>query len=346
MINSQEFICNHLQNSLRMRSHFYLLYKTDDRGLYHVNLDPISDAVELDHPLAHKKTYFDIVGSIDGLLCIAYYFKDKRENLLQPTIFVWNPSIRRHTELPKTDRDSLIDRALGFGYEPVNKDYKVVKIFPNIRSGIGLAFEVQVFSLRASRWRAVENLRYKHIRQDHQLHGIPVEGNLHWIASQDGITSVIMAFNLTYETCREVPLPATVRPIRAGDGFRELGSLEGCLCYIEIINLSLANIWLMRQYGVQDSWVKLVELHSKEDEEDFELLRTLKPLCYSKIGGEVLLQLNERKLLWYDLIEKSIKNFNGTLPDFFDATLCVDSLVDVKVGCDHFSDTFEWLYSH
>ncbi|XP_058784568.1 F-box/kelch-repeat protein At3g23880-like [Vicia villosa] len=66
----------------------------------------------------------DIVGSCDGILCLANYYK--------PLIVLCNPSIRKFKELSPFDNprvDSQLNMTCGFGYDHVSHNYKVVVVY-------------------------------------------------------------------------------------------------------------------------------------------------------------------------------------------------------------------------
>ncbi|XP_059631108.1 F-box protein CPR1-like [Cornus florida] len=91
----------------------------------------------------------------------------------------------------------------------------------------------------------------------------------------------------------------------------------------------------MKEYGVNESWTKVlsVELLSLFTRfYDF-----VRPLAYSKSGGEVLLACDNARLLWFDLKSQTVKNdvWIHVVPSSFEADVCLGSLVPLHDGgCD------------
>ncbi|PWA88864.1 F-box associated interaction domain-containing protein [Artemisia annua] len=107
----------------------------NDEGSKNVGL------LELDYPLKHPRKSVWIVGSCNGLLCIA---------IEEDSLFIWNPSTRRSNTLPycgfKAKAGSYV--LYGFGYDEGSEDYKVVGISCVFKSGGRYDVKVKVFSLK------------------------------------------------------------------------------------------------------------------------------------------------------------------------------------------------------
>lgn len=326
VIDSVHFVDLHLNNSRETRSHRCLILGRNSE-LYYVDLDPVSDAVELPHPLMCYRNQIVVLGSIDGLVCISNVAED---------IALWNPSIKRHKILPflPIERNSElgpslpITRVFGFGYDPINEDYKLVRISQFILLGYEKSVaKVKVYSQRANAWKDSEDMPYVCMNKKN---GIFVKTSLHWVVNRKfnvDETDLIVAFNLTNETFREVPLPECV-----GERFRiELGVLDQCLCMIVRYEDVRADLWVMRDYRMKASWAKLFSVTAAEEVDGS--IKNLRPLSYSKTGGEVLLEQDGRRLVWYDLRDKKIQNFSvDGLPNWFEAEICIESLLPVEAS--------------
>ncbi|KAL3624743.1 hypothetical protein CASFOL_031411 [Castilleja foliolosa] len=110
-------------------------------------------------------------------------------------------------------------------------------------------------------------------------------------------TNKIIAFDLGSEKYRQMPLPPPLEeryiPVK-----RYLSVLDGCLVLSDYSHADsrddereLYDVWVMKDYGVEDSWIKLFSL---EDEDCFfccfEFGRDLRPLAYMKDKTQILLQ--------------------------------------------------------
>ncbi|KAH9620941.1 hypothetical protein KSS87_015495, partial [Heliosperma pusillum] len=160
--------------------------------------------------------------------------------------------------LPSHDLDtSLRDTRYGFGYDLVNDDYKVIalscyflepkdedeprpepKMFAN------------VYSVKKGTWKQVESFPYLY-----DYAGVFVGGSIHWIATNYWDDSpFIVGFDVTEEKLWKVPAPGVIN----GDPCEhdELIILGGCLCMCNSFPRDKIDIWVMKEYGVIESWTK------------------------------------------------------------------------------------------
>ncbi|GMI96157.1 hypothetical protein like AT3G23880 [Hibiscus trionum] len=245
-----------------------------------------------DDPIVTNTTFEDlsyewVVGSCDGLICIA---------TSQDAIILVNPTLRVSKMLPdfgfKKSWNSDCYTVYGFGFDASVDDYKVVRIrsYPNEAFEDGYESVVEVHSLRTNCWKMILELPF----------GIPfrtagkhVNGTLNWHVSLDTIISL----DLAQETCNEVPQPCY------GDGAseRSLGVLDGCLCVLCNFERLYADVWVMKEYGKRESWTKLVTITYMgvpmypDNYEYFEYFAA--PLFVSR-SGEILLQFSVELILY------------------------------------------------
>ncbi|XP_030933353.1 F-box/kelch-repeat protein At3g23880-like [Quercus lobata] len=222
-------------------------------------------------PFTFQSQFSRFVGSCNGLLCFTGHGSKFND------VYLWNPSIRKFKRLPNNQFPLL---TFGIGYDSQNNDFKLV--------GISQAFanpkpppEAEVFSLSSDSWKRVElgislrpNLVYCNFID--YLPSPFVSGRLHWMFKflDDGggqgrrCADLLLSFDVSSEKFNEVPLP------NEGSCFtRCVTSFKGKLALIEIRSgaqpySTLCSIWVMREYGVIDSWNKLRVL-SIENLHDF-----------------------------------------------------------------------------
>ncbi|XP_059438841.1 F-box protein CPR1-like [Corylus avellana] len=323
LIDSTGFIDLHLKNSIETSSNLSIMIRRDSE-IYLINLDALSDAVLLAYPLMCYSNKILILGSTNGLICISNAAED---------IALWNPSIRRHKVLPflpieRIESTWLGTRSFGFGYDPVSEDYKLVRILQFINlDNEGFVSKVQVYSLRANEWRDSEDMPY--VLCYWWKKGTFASGALHWVVNRKFNVKkhegdLIVAFDLTVERFREVPLPECTEE-RSEERFRiEVGVLGLCV-YMKATYPNVGiDVWVMREYGVKESWAKLFSVAKAESVGSYKYLR---PLAYSRTGAEVLLELDNQRLAWYDLRRKRVENVSvGGLPDWFEAEVFVGTL--------------------
>ncbi|XP_071722554.1 F-box protein CPR1-like [Rutidosis leptorrhynchoides] len=184
-----------------------------------------------------------------------------------------------------------------FGYDPSNDDYKVVRV---------TAPEVMVYSLKGNAWRKLNKDFHYPINSVHT--SAPCfSGNVHvLLAPVQGIRedNLILRFDLSTEEFEE-----------------KLGE----------------NIWMMKEYGIKESWTKLLSVVEQEGIRQMDYSLVL-PVAYSLNREKVLLRLTGSrekctKLAWYDLKKKRIEmlgKLKDTLPRDFFANVTVESLVSLE----------------
>ncbi|XP_076891824.1 F-box/kelch-repeat protein At3g23880-like [Bidens hawaiensis] len=205
LISDPQFVKSHLAISTRSNSqyaHHRLIFSTERRTrieschLHHVLYDnnSINNALDLDYPFKHLSKLVSVVGSCNGLVCIAVY---------RSALFIWNPSTRKSHRLPPSDYEKHIGLfALhGFGYQQSTGDYKVVEIFPKLKSRETL---VRIYSSKDGNWK--EMGVYPRVFSFFDF-GKFSNGALHWIAANDLGGRIIVALDLEKETYGEVLQP-------------------------------------------------------------------------------------------------------------------------------------------
>jgi F-box interacting protein len=111
----------------------------------------IDEAVEIPQPL---HGLIEIMNNCNGLVCIR---KEGEE------IVIWNPFIKKYKKLPiepiqiPSDFIRHAHPNLALGYDPINDDYKVVRVVKFYKNWRISTFEVKVYSLRVHYWRRVED---------------------------------------------------------------------------------------------------------------------------------------------------------------------------------------------
>ncbi|CAL5330197.1 unnamed protein product [Camellia sinensis] len=115
----------------------------------------------------------------------------------------------------------------------------------------------------------------------------------------------------------------------AVDFYLKFEVLNGCLCVRHYYLKKGVDLWVMKEYGVKESWTKLICI----EQSNIRFAIYLEPLPYSKNGKKVLLQHDFRSFRWYDLEKKTIEmvGINGE-PDHFGTTVCLGSLVPLDGG--------------
>ncbi|XP_059635236.1 F-box protein CPR1-like [Cornus florida] len=156
---SKQWWFDSIDEVLKLGTIFYLVDK--------VKLEP-------NPPFKSKRPW--LVGSCNGLICV------RGEN---EAIMLLNPFTKKHLILPSVSTLNLYNHNVhyGIGYDPVNDDYKIVRVIRGYESFYNQDHyhsDVWVYSLRLNLWRMVhDNFPYE-LR--HRYTGVLVNGALHWLA--------------------------------------------------------------------------------------------------------------------------------------------------------------------
>ncbi|KAG5549753.1 hypothetical protein RHGRI_014903 [Rhododendron griersonianum] len=237
------------------------------------------NAVELDCPIKipHRYWFGDLfVGCCDGLVCIA----------IEREVCIWNPSTRKSKSLPSDGTSCHYLARYGFGYDDTIDDYKVVGFFGDVSKG-RYEVEVKVYTLRSDSWKKIGG--FPHNLSTLNGLGTFVNGALHWIVTMKS-NMIIVSLDLAKETFAEVLQP----DYRDGHWYETLFVLNGCLGML-CGNNACADIWVMEQYGIRESWTNLVVIPRVPYLSGYPYSP---PLCILK-NGEILLK-NDVHLVRYN----------------------------------------------
>ena len=161
--------------------------------------------------------------------------------------------------------------AHGFGYDSLNNDYKVVR-FSWTRTKWMPPPEVEVYSLSSDSWKSVElGISWRPNVISYGFNGILafpfVSGHLHWMIEmiEEGggqerrYTSMILSFDVNGEKFKELPLSDEGLIAKCLTSYKEKLALIKFGHGAQPLS-KLCSIWVMREYGVLDSWNKLCVL--------------------------------------------------------------------------------------
>ncbi|XVF39341.1 hypothetical protein PTKIN_Ptkin01aG0026900 [Pterospermum kingtungense] len=187
---------------------------------------------------------------------------------------MWNISLGESKVLPDEPTEPYVlgevyrEIYYGFGYDSFNNDYKLVRIVQDELSTYDsysesppwFSTEVKVYSLKTNSWRSCEQIPNYHFSQNYwgMEYYTFVCGALHWLGTKEipwwrtSTRELIIAFDVATEKHHPIELPNGMEDKR----FRALGAFRGCLCAI-IENGFKVYIWVMKDYGVKESWTMM-----------------------------------------------------------------------------------------
>ncbi|KAL9141165.1 hypothetical protein ABFS82_14G085500 [Erythranthe guttata] len=194
-----------------------------------------------------------LIGSCNGLLCL--YF-DSGDN---PFYGICNPILGECTKLPQPTASAPLytyAKYSGFGYCSRLKQYKVVRFLhlTSVENPMNSKRIVaDLHTLGSDSWRRIEDAPCpKRNSFDPFLNGA-----LHWITNSEKPSELISSFDLEREKFDFVPPPphfnaAYMRKV----SWINIGVLRGNLCICYIYEDAMFEAWVMREYGVKETWRK------------------------------------------------------------------------------------------
>ncbi|KAF8034332.1 hypothetical protein BT93_C0586 [Corymbia citriodora subsp. variegata] len=198
----------------------------------------------------------------------------------------------------------------GFGYEPSAGEYKVVRI--TYSHGIGRQADtpiqpwlVEVYSLGSDTWKNLGRPDFTWtVRGNSRAF---VNGAMHWLASPtvDAPYNSIAAFDMREEAFREVmelPRSEDLSQFSLNPrGKVTLSVLRGSLALIAfgIWNREECGIWVMKEYGVAESWTKQHHIV-------LPVGSTVRAALGLTGNGKLLLRMVDEKLVYCDVEDGQI----------------------------------------
>ncbi|XP_074274102.1 F-box protein At4g22390-like [Silene latifolia] len=236
-----------------------------------------------------------------------------------------NPSTGRYYRIPYPPYSSGTGRygicgtgRYGIYLDDANNDYKVVRI-----QNVGMNMEVMVYSLKTYKWRLIERT----VEKCYAWCSVVIGHLLHIVFALKYTKSKkrIGCFDILAEKwINDVPFPHLndLEPVN-------LTVIDGLLCVTAVDSM-----WVMKEYGVKDSWFKLMSIAS-DDVWDW---RNITPIAFGKGSqDEVLCSLycnSKLEYIWYNVREKkaTMATLNAVLPNMTYGYICKGSLVDFFGG--------------
>ena len=223
-------------------------------------------------------------------------------------ILLWNPCTRVFKDLPvsRTSRppNGPIKVVLGFGYDEVVEDYKVLRI---VYYGYPLS-QVEVYSLGTDSWREVKT-SVKLLVFESRC-SVFVNGVIHWTAlwfEEMNVKKAIVGFGLREEVFKSIMPPKfDVGDEHSCEKFSwNVAAVKGLLGVIGLVKIGTGKrfeVWVMKEYGVVSSWMKY---------RSFEVGAEVGRSLGCGLNGEVLVEKDDNELVMYDLDSQQIMHIGN-----------------------------------
>ena len=342
LIQSRRFVDLHLRlakGNERILIYQIIREKSKPVLSFHSNDELLSVVAPYLDDIPGYDYFFSFVGSCNGIVCLCANRIDG--------IFLFNPALRQSKRLPPRPfgcPPGLEDWAgpLGFGYDPITDDYKVVKFvdiweeetencsYPELVDN-----KVEIYNLSTNTWRQLDGFS-KQVG-NHRCFSIFFNGCFHWY-DDSGPEIQIVSFNMATEVFLNIPLPES--------GYLDSGettgnvtttalvTLDECLAFIlytvhkrhtslntwEKVDDQFFDVWIMKEYGVKESWTKRYHVGPLSNIEF--------PLSSWKTDG-LLLQTTDGQLVSCDLNTQQVQEYDIYEPRKLDAVSYKESLVSL-----------------
>ncbi|XP_052183300.1 F-box/kelch-repeat protein At3g06240-like [Diospyros lotus] len=307
LVNNQSFVSTHLNQQLAASSGGRLLvshrdnltnkrlisFSADD------NLDNFANQLDLPPFLNQNFSHVRLIGPCNGLVCL-YGFPDN--------IALWNPATRDCKVLPmswvpRPAMARVLGGDLAFGFDSKTGDYKVVQILFCSSNQLGVAYQVEIYTLRTDSWRKYEGTLPAHIMYLNVWSMIYRPETFCWWAKDSENTEIVLSFDMGDETFQKAALPSD-----AGDlggelkNIRAIMPMNGALALV-VYRLKevekVFDLWVLREVGVEAAWTRLSSIGP--------LLGVERPLGFWK-NGEFILENSCGQLVLYEPRFQKIRN--------------------------------------
>ncbi|XP_062015144.1 F-box/kelch-repeat protein At3g06240-like [Rosa rugosa] len=229
---------------------------------------------------------------------------------------IWNPSTGFFRKLPAPDFSAIIKCEMitgkhGVGYVSSTDDY-IVLVIPASFYPVDGDVNMFIFSMRANSWKLSKvsgwfSLSYGRTSQSGTLLNEAIHwANYHRYYRDGGLIEQIQiyAFDLANEESRQLPVPCFNQDDNGnGVEMQTVDRLGGCLCVLSWTWHPFrgmdqdSELWMMRDYGVSDSWMKLFKFSSNDLPEVFGSYRSWLPIVVTEDGAVVIKLIVEKELI-------------------------------------------------
>ncbi|XP_058774439.1 F-box/kelch-repeat protein At3g23880-like [Vicia villosa] len=190
------------------------------------------------------------VSTCDGILC---YKIDTSSAVL------FNPSIRKFIILPPLEfpDQTQANFLYTLAYDSFINNYKVIVLIDHRNKR-----EVNILTLGTSYWRRIDFPSHEQLLLDKNSNfelmststGIFINDSVNWLTLE-----LIVSLDLKKESYQKLSVP--VSNVRFGSScLVTLGTLKGCLSLLIPMMNTFSDIWIMKEFGNEKSWIKLLSI--------------------------------------------------------------------------------------
>ncbi|PIA41624.1 hypothetical protein AQUCO_02200214v1 [Aquilegia coerulea] len=213
--------------------------------------------IHLDLPLLSQSQTIKIVGSANGLMCLSILPQDD-------LFYICNPVTGEILQLPiapgiapyceNYNLELVYPSSSGFGFHAATNTYKIVRTwFFRVKGSVGLIKTgIEIYNVASGVWRWIDQLVISKIMCHMNVSLLFLNEALHWQINYTYDQSYIGVIGIGDETFTTFENPIVDYEIES----RGLCSLRQCLCLIHKRYDKHIVVWIMKQYGMVQSWTK------------------------------------------------------------------------------------------
>ncbi|KAE8684281.1 Detected protein of unknown function [Hibiscus syriacus] len=339
LISDPSFVSTHLQASLSRppNNNPLLLIRCSKNGkenyFLHYDNDGFDEFKKLQFPVFDCVSYSVVVGSCNGLICLSFLPHDVLNFVF------WNPSIHKYVSLPQPSiccYSPDVHLKSGFGFDSRTNDYKLL-IF-GVEKGDNL-IQPCLFSLNENCWKGVAAISPNYAVEA-DISSTFVNGAVHWLGYQrrnnSGFSNTILGFDLSAEGFFEISLTESLIGLCPMD----LSTMKYGESSIAVLNRDwedgeLLELWVMKEYGVVESWTKVLALHM------FDQSGWFPRVLGFRNNGEALLQVGDGEMASLDLNRQLIEPHGVEVGEgllwvgsYVESLVLLDKAIDVPCVSD------------
>ncbi|KAG5551630.1 hypothetical protein RHGRI_009897 [Rhododendron griersonianum] len=263
----------------------------------------------------------NIIGSCNGLLCLGTRYSDG-------PICVCNPLLCDLVTLPNCPSGrSISSFSCAFGYSPMTDQYKVVRCF-----GLGdvdpvtgrETCEAEIYTLGEGSWRSIGKIPAR--IYSNSINSF-LNGSLHWV---NLYLYCIYCFDFGSEQLRPVPKPSEFGTVQGKCGYllMRVEVVRGCLSVCNSSEPDHAEVWVMKDYGVKESWCKdfVIDTRMIDNSRRFFYYE---PFMVLDDGQMLIFGYNSHSIFHYDSKSKCVRKVHGYGP-FYIGLAHIPSLLSLR----------------
>ncbi|MED6170305.1 hypothetical protein PIB30_029689 [Stylosanthes scabra] len=246
-----------------------------------------------------------IIGCCNGLLCV---LEVEGANTIKNRAMLWNPCTGFASRSPEIGGFLSL---CGFGYDHVNDKYKLVGIVKQKqkKKHPSSTTTIYTFCPNPSRRTIQESPPSGRYIGAKGLF-VPGTGTLNWIRLHGTMNCSVVSLDLVKETFSEFSLPCNETIVSPRFFSPRLCLLRNCLAFSFRHQKTHWAVWLMKEYGVPQSWTKLAMI-CMDPLLDGKRIRQLRPLRrISPLyiwGNYVVVVASSSKIVLYNLDDGSFE---------------------------------------